>query len=307
MRTKARRRAVPALRAAGVIAVLLAAAGCGSGGAVREIERAFERGDHAEVVGLCRHALRADDDNAIVRYYYGAGLVGMGRDHEGFAELDRAVAKDDDLRERAASFLWEQALLKPGTDVAARRMRRASQFDPSIDLGPHRFAVADVCVAEREYADAARLYEEAVAAYPDTAACEAAYARLAECWAELKEPGKARAAMEMLVQKYPRGSLAGRAAARLDNVSFDQAQAAFDAGEYAAAAEMARALVETTGNRALQQKARFLLGEAYEASGDAAGAYAAYRDVIRSDRGDSGRMVERARVRIEALQEAGLQ
>lgn len=296
-----------ARRVIGFTAVLLAAAGCGRDGDVREIRSAFEKGDYSEVVGLCRHALRGDDDRAIIRYYHGAGLVGMGRDHEGFAEFDRAVAEDEDLRADAAKFLWEQALLKPGTDVAARRMRRASQFDPSIDLGRYRFAVADVCMAERDYADAARLYEEAVTAYPDSSACEDAYARLAECWAELKEPEKARAAMETLVRKYPRGSLAGRAGARLDDISLDQAQAAYDAGDYAKSAELARALVEATANRSLQQKARFLLGESYEAAGDVAGAYAAYSEIIRSDRGDSGRVVERARARIEALQEAGLQ
>jgi hypothetical protein len=64
--------------------------------------------------------------------------------------------------------------------------------------------------------------------------------------------------------------------------------------------------VGKTDNRSLQQKARFLLGQAYEGKGDVAAAYEAYREVIRNDRGDSGQIVERARARIEAIQEAGL-
>jgi tetratricopeptide (TPR) repeat protein len=273
---------------------------------VGQLKQARERGDFKEMVGLSRHALRNGDDRPIIHFYHGVGLVGMDRDREGFAEFDLAVAGNDKYAGQAAAFLMEQALAKPGTAAAARRMRKASEFDPALDLGRWRFAVADACLADRSYADAARLYQEAIAAYPDSSACEEAYARLAECWVELNEPDKARVAMESLVKKYPRGSLAGRAGARLDDLSFDRAQAAFDAGEYEKAIELASALVESTANRSLQQKARYLLGESCEASGDAAGAYAAYNEIIRSDRGDPGRVVERARARIEALQEAGL-
>ncbi|MDH4037976.1 MAG: tetratricopeptide repeat protein [Candidatus Krumholzibacteria bacterium] len=288
------------------VAALLAVSACGGGGTVGKLKQARERGDYKEMVGLSRHAIRTGDDRPVIHFYHGVGLVGIGRDREGFAEFDRAVDGDDGFADQAALFLMEQAEAKPGTSDAARRMRKASQFDPDVDLGRHRFAVADVCLADRDYAGAAHLYEAAIAAYPDSSACEAAYARLAECWVELNEPEKARATMETLVKKFPRGSEAGRAGARLDDLSFDQAQAAYDAGEYAQSIELATALVESTANRSLQQKARYLLGEACEASGDAAGAYAAYNEIIRSDRGDPGRVVERARARIEALQEAGL-
>lgn len=286
-----------------VAAVLLA--GCGGGG-MGDIQRAADQGDYREVIALCRHALRAGDDRPQVHYYYGVGLVGVGRDREGFAEFDRAVADDEKFAPRASRFLWDQALTRPGSVAAAQRMRKASMLDPDLDLGRYRFAVADASLAERDYARAAALYEGAIKAYPDTAACEPALAHLSECYAEMNEPDKARAAMETLVRKYPRGSLAGRAAARLDDVALGRAQQAYDDGDYAKAAELAGELVETTANRSLQQKARFLLGESREATGDVAGAYAAYNEILRSDRGDPGRVVERARARIEALQEAGL-
>jgi tetratricopeptide (TPR) repeat protein len=287
-----------------VAGVLVAVAGCGRGGSLGKIESAFERGDFADVVALSRHAFRLGDDHPELHLYNGLGLVGLGRDHEGFEEIDRAVAADSALAGRAGEFLWAQAQQRSGS--SARRMRQALRFSPGIDLGRNRFAVAGVCFGERDYAEAARLYEQAVTLYPDTSLCEDAYARLAECWMGLKQPDKARAAMEQLVKRYPRGRLAGRAAARLDDAAFDQAQAAYDDGEYLVALDLSRALVESTANRTLQQKARFLLGESFEATGDAASAYAAYREVISSDRGDSGRIVERARARIAVLQEAGL-
>jgi tetratricopeptide (TPR) repeat protein len=299
-------RACRALCAVAILATVATTAGCGGGGAVGEIRAAFERGDYTETVGLSRHALRRGEERPIIHLYNGLGLVGLGRDHEGFDEIGRAVDDEPSLAPMATEFLMARAADKPGTTTSARRMREAWRLDASIDLGRNAFSVADVCYGERSWEDAAGLYTHAIAAFPDTAACEAAYARLAECYLELRRPDQARKAMETLVERYPRGQLAGRAMARLDDVAFDQAQAAYNTGEYSEAVELAADLVTGTANRSLQQKARYLLGESYEASGDTASAYAAYRDIIRSDRGDSGRVVERARARMEALQEAGL-
>jgi outer membrane protein assembly factor BamD (BamD/ComL family) len=108
------------------------------------------------------------------------------------------------------------------------------------------------------------------------------------------------------VKRYPRGSYAREAWVRLDDVSYAEAEKALDAGELEKAAEIAGDLVERTKNRSLQQKGRFVLGETYERMGESGRAFATYREIIENDRGDSGNVVERARQRIEALQEAGL-
>ena len=92
---------------------------------------------------------------------------------------------------------------------------------------------------------------------------------------------------------------------RLDDITYGEAQKALERGDLPRAAELADQLVGRTQNRSLQQKGRFVLGEAYERMGETGRAYAAYREIIESDRGDSGGVVERARERIEALQGAG--
>ncbi len=281
-------------------------AGCGRGGASREVERAFKKGNYADAVALGRHALRTGADSPRTHLYYGMSLVAVARDHEGFREIDTAVRADSTMAQRAADFLWSRAMEAPGSEMAARRMRKAHELSPSIDLGRYGFAVANVCFQERDYAEAASLYDQAVKAYPDTAACETAYANLAECWKALGEPTRAREAMETLVARYPRSDLASRASARLDDIALDEAQQAYDAGDYEHAIELTKELAARSQNRSLQQKARFLLGESYEATDNIPDAYAVYREIIRGDRGDSGRVIDQARARIEALQEAGL-
>jgi tetratricopeptide (TPR) repeat protein len=282
-----------ALFAGGILA-------CGEKGVVGEMHRAFDKRDYAEVVALGRHALRSDSSNAGVQLYYGMALVARGRLHEGFGAIDTAAELSPSTASTAAEFLWELADSGQLDATAARTLAKASELDPALDLGKKRFAIGDVYFSERRYEDAARLYEEAVRAYPDTAACENALARLGECYTFLDKPDEARRTMETLVKRYPRGRAAEGA------ITYTEAQKALEAGEFERAAEVASRLVARTKNRSLQQKGRFVLGEAYERLGETALAYAAYREIIESDRGDSGGVVERARARLEAMQGAGL-
>ena len=285
----------------------MALAACGERGVAGEMHRAFDKADYTEVVALGRHALRSDSSQAGVHLYYGMALVARGRLHEGFVALDRAVALEPENARTAAEFLVAQADAGALNATAARSLAKAAELDSTLDLGKRRFVVGDVYFDERRYAEAAGMFESATRLFPDTAACEDALARLAECYAFLGRPDDARKTMETLVKRYPRGSDARDAWVRLDDISFAEAQKALDAGNPEKAAEIADKLVARTKNRSLQQKGRFVLGEAYERMGETGRAYAAYREIIENDRGDSGNVVERARERLEALQEAGLQ
>lgn len=291
----------------GVATLLLLALGCGARGPVADMRHAYEKGDFSEVVTLGRHAIRNRTAPADVHYYYGMALVALGRDSEGFAEIDTAMAANSGLKQDAAVKLREYSAKEGiGRNESARRLRKAHELDPTVDLEQRRFAVADTYFEDRDFHEAAQLYDEAVTKYPAAPECERAYARLSDCWRALGDDEKARAAMETLVKRFPRSGEGQGAAANLNELLYQDAQHHLDAGEFDEAIASATDVVAKADNRSLQQKARFLLGQAYEGKGDRQAAYEAYRDVIRSDRGDSGQVVERARSRIEALQEAGL-
>lgn len=287
--------------------LLLLALGCGARGPVADMRHAYEKGDYGECVTLGRHAIRNGNAPADVHYYYGMALVALGRDSEGFAEVDTAVAANAGLKPGAAGLLRDFSTREGiGRDESARRLRKAHELDESIDLGQRRFAVADTYYEDRDFQHAAALYDEAVTKFAKAPECERAYARLSDCWRQLGDDEKARTAMETLVKRFPRGGEGQGAAANLNELLYQDAQHHLDAGEFDQAITGAADLVGKADNRSLQQKARFLLGQAYEGKGDRAAAYEAYREVIRNDRGDSGQIVERARARIESLQEAGL-
>lgn len=292
-----------------MLALLLACGTSEQKKSLEEIETAYESADFEETIALCRYAIRRGWDSARVHFYYGASLVALKRDYEGFRALDEAVGKDASIGVEAAALLHEMALENARSGqraTAARRMQKAIELDPSIDLGPYAFMVADAYFEAKRYGHAAPLYGEAIEAYPDTSILESAYFNMATSYDELDWNEQALVAYEKILELFPRGEHRSNSAWRVANIMFEQAEKEYVLGNYDEAVGILDELVRRTSNRGLLQKAHFLMGETYEAVEDYSAAYRAYREVINVDRGASGRIIERAREKITALQEAGL-
>lgn len=296
-----------------VLAVLCGAAlaaGCSKkAGALDDIKEAYEGGDYEETVALCKYAIRRDWDTPPVYLYYGAALLSLGRDYEGFKRLEEGIAGDIELAPRIAALVHERALedaRRGDRKRAARRMQKAIEYDPSIDIGPYRFMVAEAYYEQQNYGRAAPIYKEAIAAYPDTSILETAYFNMATSYDEMGWNAQAREAYEQLLALFPRGEYKSESAWRLTNLLYEHAEKQHVLGNYDETVETLSDLIDRTDNIGLLQKAHFLLGETYEAMSDYRSAYDEYREVINVDRGASGRIVERAREKIDALQEAGL-
>jgi tetratricopeptide (TPR) repeat protein len=300
-----------AARAAAIAACILVVlfAGCSKKSkALDEIEEAYQRADYEETMALCKYAIRRQWDTAPVYFYYGAALVSLGRDYEGFNRLEEGISKDLSLAGRSGQFLYQTALddvSRGDRKTAARRMQKAVEYDPSIDLGPYRFLVADVYFEQKNYGRAAPIYRDAIAAYPDTSILETAYFNMATSYDEMDWNAQAREAYEELLNLFPRGEYRSESEWRLANLMYENAEKQHVLGNYEDAVGTLTSLIEQTDNRGMLQKSYFLLGETYEAMEDYRSAYQSYREVIAVDRGASGRIVERAREKIAALQEAG--
>lgn len=277
--------------------------------ALAEIREAYARGEYEEAVALCRHAARRDRVTGEVLYLHGAALVELGRDFEGFRKLEEAARSDEAWAGEAAALL----VARGRTDIAAgnrsrgaRRLRESVEIRPGLDLGAQRYLVARNYFEDKDYAEAARHYDLAVREYPDTAGVEEALLDLAAAYAELGQRSNARETLAALLERPLEGRLRAEASWRLANLTYDEAEQQFVVGSYDAVPALVQEMLALTTNRGLEQKGRFLLGEAYEAMGEFSSAYEQYREVIRDDRGASGRIVERAKEKIAAMREAGL-
>jgi tetratricopeptide (TPR) repeat protein len=292
----------------GFVAAL--AAGCSAEKkALAEIREAYARGQYEETVALCRHAVRRDRASAEVHYLHGAALVALGRDFEGFRKLEEGARGDEDWASAAAELL----LARGRADVdagnrsrGARRLREAAEIRPGLALGSRRYLVARAYFEDKDYARAASHYDQAVREYPDTVGAEEAALDLAAAYAALGQRANARETLTALLARRPQGRLRAEASWRLANLTYEEAEQQFVVGSYDAVPALVEEMLSLTNNRGLEQKGHFLLGEAYEAMGEFTSAYEQYREVIRDDRGASGRIVERAKEKIAAMREAGL-
>jgi len=270
---------------------------------------AYQNGDHREAIALCRLATRDGIDAGFVYYYWGASLLELNRDFEAFARFDDAAERDPEQRRLGARLLADKGIEDAENRQrarAAKRLRKAQELDPAIDLGATVFLVADECFAEKDFARAALLYTKAVEAFPDTSVCEEAYFNLSFSRVALGDTVRAMEVLQTLLEHFPRGQFKGDATFRLESMLFDKAQKDYRAGNYEDAILTAEDLVLRTKNTGLTLKSQYLLGEIHEAQGDYDAAYRAYREVIRGDLGASGRIVQSAREKMDAIREAGL-
>lgn len=293
----------------GAVLLLLLGACSKEKKALSGIESAYAKGDYAEAVALSKLAVRHGIESADIQYLQGASLVQLGRDFEGYRHFDNVVAVAPEMAKTISEFLLTLSDLdrdQGNSSRSVRRMQKAYEVDPTIDLARRRFAIADLYFEQKQFAAAAREYRRAVEEFPDSPECESAYFNLATAYADAGLLTDATAALMALLEKYPRGDSATEARWRLGNLVYEEAEKQFLLGNYDEVVELATVLVDDSDNRGLVQKTHFLLGEAFEAKGDFENAYVHYREVIQGDRGASGRIVERAREKIAAFQEAGL-
>ncbi len=290
--------------------IVLAVGGCSEKRkSLSEIRESFAQKDYEETELLCQHALRKNIHDPEVYYYYGLALLEQGRDYEAFRRLEEAGTADPMIRGKIAGRLLvkgREAFARGGARRAADRLKLAVNMQPDLELGSLKYLVADAYFDERVFDKAAPLYVAAIDERPDTAAAESAYFNLSVCYVALGDSTGALQALDELLDRFPKGRLAGRARWELVNLMYEHASAEFARGNYEAVVEEINTLLERTTNVSLLQRARFILGEAYERLEDYPNAYEQYKTIIEQDSGASGRIIERARQKINALRDSGL-
>ncbi|UCG53145.1 MAG: tetratricopeptide repeat protein [Candidatus Latescibacterota bacterium] len=277
--------------------------------ALASIKNEYSNQNYEEAIVLCEHALRKNILDGDIYYYYGMSLLAVGRDYESFDRFEQAVRLDSSLATRIADHLGQRAsesFSAGRVKKAAQHVMTAAELDPDADFGVLTYLVAEGYFNDGEFSKATRFYEAALGEFPDTTAAEGAYFSLAECYLALGDSTEAVQTLERQLSRFPRGALADRAQWTLVNMLYESARAEFGRGNYEAVLEIGSDLLKRTKNVSLVQRTRFVLGEAHERMGDYVKAYEQYQAIISEDRGASGRIVERARAKIEAFRDAGL-
>jgi Ca-activated chloride channel family protein len=134
-------RASPALRAAGLTALVLTLAGAGIGDVERG-NRLYRAGRYAEAVGAYEAALRAGDTSFELRYNIGTALLQLGRYTEAEQHFRAALdAVQPELRQRTFYNLGNRFLDAARRDPSAARAlpllgAAVDAYQRSLRLGP---------------------------------------------------------------------------------------------------------------------------------------------------------------------------
>jgi tetratricopeptide (TPR) repeat protein len=290
--------------------VSLMAAGCSrESKTVGAIKKHLEDKDYREVIFLCKHAIDDKLETAEIRCYYGLSLLAVGRDFEAYPQLERAAALDSGLVPIVSERLFEAGKFDFNERRLARassRMMEAAKLDTALSLGRFSYLIADEYYRDKDYGHAVRFYEEALNVQADTSIAAQSMMRLAEGYTRLDSLDLAEEVYEEIIDRFPRGEFANDARWNLASLFLDKGRKQLALGEFEEALDLAEALLDVTDNVTMVQNARFLMGEAYEGLSDFDSALEQYKAIVRSDRGASGSVVQRARGKIESYRRAGL-
>ncbi len=277
--------------------------------ALAEIQALYEAGEYRETIAYCKHSLRRGFHESEVYYYYGLALIHLGRDHEAFRQLDKAVEIEPVLAGAVASTLLvksERAHRKGNVGRAQRRLMAAVKYNPVVDMGLYAFIAGDAFFGKKDYEKAASFYEKAVREFPENESTERALYRLAVSYETIGLDKRSRESLRELLATFPRSEYAREAQWKLANLLYEEGEREFVNGNFGVVIETIEELLALTTNATLAQKSRFLRGEAYEGLGEFKQAYEEYRAIIQQDQGASGRIVERAREKLAILREVGM-
>jgi tetratricopeptide (TPR) repeat protein len=292
------------------LGLLFGWSGCsGRSKTLAEIREHYEAAQYRETIARCKQAFRRDIRDGEVYYYYGLALIRLGREYEAFQQLDTAVRLKPALARPTAEILLEDgraALHQGNRNRAGQWVIAAIKYWPALDLGEMIFLAGEESVQEEDFERAASLLSRAVTAYPDTAAAEGALFQLGLCYEKLAIEREARQTFEKLLANYPRSQFKVEAKWKLANLLYEQGEKEFENGNFESAAAVIADMFDLTDNITLIQKGRFLRGQAFEGLGEFEKAYREYRAIIDEDQGASGRIVQRARDKINVLRETGL-
>jgi tetratricopeptide (TPR) repeat protein len=286
------------------VLAMLAVSSCGHESALEKANKEYEAGRYREAVFVIRHHFKKGGDRTPdLLFRFGAAWLKAGSEAEAQSAFEECREKDPARARAIAQFLRDEAMegMKAG-DVARgkRMMTMALGFEGGLDFGPYNAVAGGLYLDRREFDKAIDYLSRFVAQHAGTAQAAQAMIDLASAYEQKGNVGRAIELYQEFQAKYPKSGLASNALWELETLLLREAENYYERGETSEAEPVFTNLAATAGSQLVRERANFLLGEILEKRGDRTGAVRCYREVVNS--GSSGRLVEKAKERIEALE-----
>jgi len=300
-------RSLPGRRGWAAIAVCLSLAAslsCGKKSVLDEATVEYDAGRYREAVFLIRHYFKkGGEQTAPLLFLAGKAWLKAGSEAEAEDSFGACAKEDPAFGSAIAQFLKVEAIegIASGDAAKGRRLMLAAlNFKPGLDFGQYNDAAAALYVDRKDFETAIRYFEMYLRDNPKAPGAAEAMINLAAAYEKKGDSAKAIETYTKFQESYPKSRLASNVLWELENLLLKEAETYRASGETDKAEPILAKLASTAGSPMARERANFLLGEMYEQRGDPKNAIRYYREVV--DLGSTGRLVEKAKERIEKLQ-----
>ena len=287
-------------------AALAAAPSCGKKSVLEEVEREYAKGNYREAVFIARHHFRRGGGRTPdLLFTTGKAMLRLGNEADASDYFAEAYSIDSTWAPRIAGELRGEALSSFEQGLTARGRRfvlQAVGYSDDLDFGEYDAVTGTLLLERRDFDGAIRYLGRYLAEHPDTAGTAAVMLDLGSAY---EGNGETLRAIELYTdfrERYPKSRLRSTATYRLETLLFESGEEMLTGGEHDEARRILEQLATGGDNPLVREKANFLLGEIAEADLDTERALHYYWEVVNLNLGSSGRLVERAKERIERLE-----
>ncbi|HMA77349.1 MAG TPA: tetratricopeptide repeat protein [Candidatus Krumholzibacteriaceae bacterium] len=280
---------------------------CGQDSVIEKVEKEYKDKNYKQVVFLVRHHIRRGGRKDPKLLLLAAeSLLKLGAESEA-EEYFSEIYKGDSARgPEIASILQEKAIkyMDQGSIMSGRRfIIQAVSYNPNITFGQYDLEAGKFLMKERKFDKAINFFSRYLGSYADSSGSAEAMLNLGFAYKETGRIGKAIDTFRALIFKYPVSRFVSTARWNYENLSIEQAEKAIKAGEFEEAKNILILMKGSSTNTLNLVRANFMLGDIFAGQNFIGKAIDSYKEVLNLNLGSSGRYSERAKERIEELEE----
>lgn len=293
-------------RTIGAFLALLLALSCGGKGVLEKATEEYEKGRYREAVFVIRHHFRRGGGrHPELLFLAGKAWLKLGSEAEAEDAFAEAFSKDSTFAEQISVYFTEEAdrSIRSGLALKGERfMRQALTYDRNIDFDSYNAMAGEIMMDRKDFESAAHYFERYLDSYPDSSGAADVMLNLGSAYEEMGETEAAIENYRRFHDRYPLSRLKTTVIWKLENLLFRMAEESLEEGKLDEAKLALEDLASGASARLAREKANFLLGEIAEQTGDRKAALRYYREVVNLNLGESGRLLEKAKERIEQLE-----
>ncbi|MCD6379839.1 tetratricopeptide repeat protein [bacterium] len=281
---------------------------CGQDSIVQRVEKEYKNENFKQVVFLVKHNFsKGGPRNPHLLFITAESLLLLGIESEAEDYFAEIYSSDSTWAPKIASVLQNRAIeyMNKGAVAGGRRfIIQAVNYNPNITFGEYDLEAGKLLMEKRDFNEAIVFFKQYIDNYPDSSGAAGAMLNLGLAYQEAGFNRKAIDIYRFLVMKYPVSRFVSTASWNYENLSIEEAKRAFEGNELEIAENILLPLTNSSENTLNLVRANFMLGEIFSRQKFVQKSIDCYKKVLRLNLGSSGRYTERAKERIEKLEES---